>query len=525
MHHVHGNQQYGRTSFLQKTRSQEFCVQELWEQAHSVGNSRSADGRGRSAGQAMVSRRHWMALAGSIGLGGLSIPLGSLVEAMGACSGPEASGTPLHVGQGIRDITPPLGIELAGFHRPPGRERRIRGIRQPAEVRALVLRIGQTTAAVVSLDLAALSASFSQQTAQAVEKAVAIPGTHIRLCATHTHSMPTLRYFRQWGALNSEYAEKVQKATVEAVRAAVEDMAPAQMRIGRARVEGGNFNRTTKQWKTDADFTQDSTDAQRWLDTMLHLLHFRREGKPELVWYHFSCHPVCYQDEQAGPDWPGLVAQMAKADGLPTVCYLQGHAGDVNPGDGQRWIGEADPTAKAVYAGLKKALQSTEPVEVPFVQVKTKLVDLPLDIELFRQWIEQYRADPEQCNKGLWVDAPFAADWFQGASKWDLNQKVLPVRMSAMALGRELGLVFHPAELYSYYGLAIRRDSPFRHTLVVGYTDDCIGYLPDPKAYLAGEYAAMVVPKIVDLPPYRPETAQVLAKEAVQLLQAVHGGE
>ena len=30
---------------------------------------------------------------------------------------------------------PPLGIELAGFHKPPGRERRITGIRQPASRR------------------------------------------------------------------------------------------------------------------------------------------------------------------------------------------------------------------------------------------------------------------------------------------------------------------------------------------------------------------------------------------------------
>ena len=52
-------------------------------------------------------------------------------------------------------------------------------------------------------------------------------------------------------------------------------------------------------------------------------------------------------------------------------------------------------------------------------------------------------------------------------------------------------MVFHPAELYSYYGLEIRRDAPFAHTLVVGYADDILGYLPDPKAYQAGEYAAI----------------------------------
>ncbi len=487
---------------------------------------------GRHAqGQEKLSRRQWLAIAGGA-MGGLAGAVGGLsglpggVATLWAEEGRQpASANRLHVGQAIRDITPPLGIEMAGFHRPPGKERRIQGIRQPAEARALVLRMGQTATAIVSLDLLAVSADWSAQTAQAVEKATGIPAAQVRLCATHSHSMPTLRFCRQWGAVSPEYGEQVRKATIEAVRAAMEDLAPAQLEVGRATVVGGNFNRTTKQWKTDAEFGKDSTDAHRWLDTMLHVLRFRREGKPELVWYHFSSHPVCYRDEQAGPDWPGLVAQWAKADGLPTVSYLQGHAGDVNPGDGQKWIGDPEPSAKAVYEGLKKALAAAQPTPVDRMEVKTQLVPLPLDIELLQKWIEQYRAKPEECNKGHWVDGPFAADWFQGAAKWDLKQTTLPVRLSVLALGREVALAFHPAELYSYYGLAIRRDSPFRYSLVVGYADDCIGYLPDPKGYQAGEYAAIVVPKILDLPPFRPDTAGVLAQEAVKMLQAVNKGE
>ena len=470
-----------------------------------------------------LSRRQWLALAGGTAVA-WGIPLAgqqaTLTGEAKAASG-AASDNRLLAGQAFRDITPPLGIELAGFHRTPGNERRIRGIRQPAEARALVLRMGQMTAAVVSLDLLAVSADWSAQTAQAVEKATGIPAAHVRFCATHSHSMPTLRYCRQWGAISPEYAEQVRKATVEAVQTALEDLAPARLEVGRAMVIGGNFNRTAKPWKTDAEFGKDSTDADRWLDTTLHVLRFRREGKPELVWYHFSSHPVCYRDELAGPDWPGLVAQWAKADGLPTVCYLQGHAGDVNPGDGQKWIGDPEPSAKAVYEGLKKALAAAQPTPVEHLDLKTQLVDLPLDMELFQKWIDQYRAKPEECNRGHWVDGPFAADWFQGAAKWNLKQTTLPVRVSALALGREVALVFHPAELYSYYGLAIRRDSPFRYTLVVGYTDDCIGYLPDPKAYQAGEYAAIVVPKILDLPPFRSQAASLLAQEALQMLRAV----
>ena len=42
----------------------------------------------------------------------------------------------LEAGEGVTEITPPMGVELAGFHRAPGNERRVTGIRQAAHVRS-----------------------------------------------------------------------------------------------------------------------------------------------------------------------------------------------------------------------------------------------------------------------------------------------------------------------------------------------------------------------------------------------------
>ncbi len=86
-----------------------------------------------------------------------------------------------------------------------------------------------------------------------------------------------------------------------------------------------------------------------------------------------------------------------------------------------------------------------------------------------------------------------------------------------MRLG-ELGLLFHPSELYSYYGLAIHRESPFPNTLVCGYTDDFVGYIPDPNGYEKKEYAAVVVPKLTGLPPFKTDVGRGLAREAIKLL-------
>ena len=80
-------------------------------------------------------------------------------------------------------------------------------------------------------------------------------------------------------------------------------------------------------------------------------------------------------------------------------------------------------------------------------------------------------------------------------------------------------MLFHGAELYSYYGLKIRLDSPFPATLAVGYTDDLIGYLPDSNAYKAREYAAIVVPKILDFAPFTPHAAVEFTAAATAMLK------
>ncbi len=416
------------------------------------------------------------------------------------------------------DTTPPLGIELAGFHKPVGQERVITGIRQPTAARALVLRVKDQWVALVSLDIAGVSASFAKQVQQRVAEQTGIPSSNVRVCATHTHSMPAFFFLRQWGAIPEDYQRETLEKVVTAVRLAKEDLSSAALYVGESQVEGGNFNRTSSTWKTDKEFTAESSDTQRWLDTTLHVLRFERANKPDVLWYHFSCHPVCYGDGEAGPDWVGLVAKAVREKHGVTPGYLQGHAGDVNPGDGKIWIGKAEPTAAAITKGIDQAIAACQRVAVPELRTVTEQFEVPLDIELLKQQLQQYRENPEQCNRGEWVDARFAKSWFEAAENWSLEKKSHATPVSALRLG-ELGMLFHSSELYSYYGLQIRRDSPFEKTIVVGYTDDLIGYLTDPRAYQAGEYAAITVPRIVNLPPFTRSAASELPRLADSLWQ------
>ncbi|NOX53375.1 MAG: hypothetical protein GXP27_02845 [Planctomycetes bacterium] len=428
---------------------------------------------------------------------------------------------PLEAGQAVVDTTPPKGVGLAGFHYRPGKERRVDGVRQATEARALVLRQGPTQTAIVSVDLCAFGADVAERIQRAVERRTGIPAQNVHLCATHTHSMPAFCYLRQWGEYPQAYAADVERKIVQAVARAKADAAPCAIFVGKAVASAASFNRTTPKFRTEDQFGPDATDADRWLDRTLHTLRFERAGgKPDLLWYHFSAHPVCYADRLAGPDWPGLVIEMARSDGVPHPCYLQGHAGDVNPGPGKPWRGDARETAGSVYAAIKKALAAERRIESPTLAAVSRPMDLPLDLKLYRQWLETYRREPEKCSRGVWVDAGFARDWYQANSRKPWTRPNLPIRLAALRLG-PVGLVFHPSELYSFYGLVIQRDSPLPETIVVGYADGLVGYLPDPRAYQAGEYAAIVVPKILDYPPFQPTAAQAMSAGIGNMLHKV----
>jgi neutral ceramidase len=433
--------------------------------------------------------------------------------------GHAAAADDLLVGHASVDTTPPNGIELAGFHRPPDDPRLITGSRQPAAARAIVVARGNVRAAVVSLDIIAVSAGFAGRVGRAVEERTGIPADDVRVCATHTHSMPTCLPMRQWGAVSESYVTTVVDRAVEAVERAWHDRSAARLLVGSSRVEGGNSNRTVKpgQWRTDAEFGPGSDDSRRWLDTMLHALVFERTGRRRpIVAYHFSAHPVCFSDTLSGPDWTGVVAEHCRAARDVDPVFLQGHIGDVNPGDGTKWIGEIGPTSHAISKGLDEAIGTARETAVDRLESIREPLELPLDLDRHEQWLAAYRSDPAACTTGPWVDAGFAADWFQAAALED-PPRARRTTLSSLRLG-SVAMLFHPAELYSCYGLAVRRDSGAPTTLCVGCADDFVGYVTDAKAYADGEYAALTVPKLLGLPPFTTDAGRRFAAAATRLL-------
>jgi hypothetical protein len=60
-------------------------------------------------------------------------------------------------------------------------------------------------------------------------------------------------------------------------------------------------------------------------------------------------------------------------------------------------------------------------------------------------------------------------------------------RLNAIRVG-SLAIIFLPGEPFVETALEIERCSPFAHTIVVGYSENTIGYIPTQQAYREGGY-------------------------------------
>jgi hypothetical protein len=60
--------------------------------------------------------------------------------------------------------------------------------------------------------------------------------------------------------------------------------------------------------------------------------------------------------------------------------------------------------------------------------------------------------------------------------------------LTALRLGEQIAIMTNPNELFCDFGLAIKRDSPLKYTLVSELTNGAMGYVPTRQAFEEGGY-------------------------------------
>lgn len=230
---------------------------------------------------------------------------------------------PLEAGFAVVDLTPAEPVPLGGYAARRGRP--FRSVHDPVKARVVALRCGETSLALVALDLVGVSARVREVVSRRVAD---LDFDDVVLAATHTHAGPgALTDVGLWrvamGAFDRHLFARTASRIEAAIRWAHADLAPvsaAAMRVDSSVLASLVRNRATPGAEVDASLGVLRFDAP--------------DGTPRGVLVHFASHPTLLpasvRDLSAG--WPGALCDALERE-IPgaTAIFLNGAMGDVAP--------------------------------------------------------------------------------------------------------------------------------------------------------------------------------------------------
>ncbi len=237
----------------------------------------------------------------------------------------------LRVGFASVDITPPLGIPIAGYYQ----LRLARTVLDALEARALALSDGENTVILYSIDLLELKDEFSAPIIEYISNKLGIGRDRLFLACTHTHTGPQLDGDAA-PELRKEYIAFLTRRLADAGRMALDDLKPARMGFGLSKAPGIAFIRRFRM-KDGTIHTNpgiknpDVLCPVGEIDDTVSTVRFDREGADTVVLAHFAVHPDTIGGCVISADWPGFARRSVEKalDGVKCMVF-NGAIGDVN---------------------------------------------------------------------------------------------------------------------------------------------------------------------------------------------------
>ncbi len=415
----------------------------------------------------------------------------------------------IQAGWAEKDITPLPGIPLGGYFNPRWAEK----VLDPLKLIALYLEKGDSSLAIVSLDLLAISSSQVKEWKKEISSSIGILPENVLISTTHTHTAPlTFPLFGQkpdWG-----YVESLRRKLLEALLEAKMKIKPVHIEIATGKVEGISFNRryrmkngkvVTNPPKDHPDIVGPAGPVDRRL-TLIRILP--EENSSSLFLIHFALHLDTVNHNFISSDFVGVVREiLKKIYGEKTFfLYLQGTAGDINHLDPEGRIKTSHPYNRIrigrVLAGeILKLAEFTRKLKITEIKGVSEELKVNLRVpeekeveeaKIFLQKFGEEDLSPltsEDLAAGSERAKAFYARQILELKK--SKETTAEMEIQGLKIG-ELALVGIPAEVFTETGLKIKEKSPFPYTLIVELANGCLGYLPPPKAFEEGGYETML---------------------------------
>ena len=435
----------------------------------------------------------------------------------------------LRVGAAATIITPPEGTPLAGYYS----QRGTRTVLDDIYSKAIVLEVGDTKAALVVCDLISLPRHVVTEARRQIEAATGIPGGHVMLSATHTHTGPVLaressldELVGATSDLGRRYTEKLPELIAKSVSEANKKLAPARASAALGKEEGISFNRRfhmkdgTVSWNP-AKRHPDIVRPAGPIDPEVGVVYFdTAKNAPVATYVNFALHPDTVGGEGVSADYPGVLSKLLSAYRGPDLVtvFANGCCGNINHRDiswldGQKGPAEAHRIGTLLAGSVLRTTPHLKPVTADVLRIKSDVVKLPLATHT-----EAELAAASDVVKRVKEPATKFLDKVKAFRVLDVEGrkgKPWEVEVQVIALG-DVAWVSLPGEIFVELGLAIKKGSSFQHTLIAELANGSIGYIPDKAAYPQGNYE-VVSARCAE------GSGELLVEAATRLLKEVRG--
>lgn len=408
------------------------------------------------------------------------------------------------VGFGKASIQPPdLNIVLTGGGDP---NRYVESVLDIIAVTCIAITDANgKTVLFYTNDIQSAAKSWTDPCREFISEKYGIPFEQIYVGSTHVHSVPGLNYKTE---ANKKFCETYEKGLIKATEDALADRAEAEIYVGTAdgyTPDGKPLNYVRLYEMNDGSYAGDNFGV--WSsgikghayegDTEAQLVKFVRPSKEkDVLMVSFPTHAT-FQGTSTlrnlSADYPGPTRDYIDANSNCLTAIFAGAGGDQEPETligsenhrldyrefgaalGQDII-DAFPDMQKVESGEIKTIQKE------YTKESNKFTDdevLAKARDVYAYFQENGQTKGIEYAKQFGFYSPYQARAYIWRSGIGDTQTMT---IAALSMG-DLSFAIVPYEMFSQNGKGVMEGSPFAKTMVIGYCNGTVGYIPTEMTY------------------------------------------
>ena len=431
----------------------------------------------------------------------------------------------MKLGLGLKDITPRVGVQMAGFG--PFLNRVSDRVRDRLQAHAALFDDNGSHFLLITCDLTGIPANIVAKIRAIICEAVPwLKPEEIMVESAHTHSAPRVAITEKdggWGMADGPYVEifpwKVAQAGIDACNAERIEGTLSQAlvecrHIGLNRVYDRDAPPLSEVLQPDWEPAHPELT-----DTKCRVIRFDdKDGNIKAFWAYFGCHPVvcCQRTHALHGDYQGVAIHkiMAENPGAQGF-FLQGAEGDVNSGCVHKpepsSIVALDVFAERFASAIRRGLAEAKPVTATPIRIVSKTFDFKTQTTLTREKLMEMKEEYEKL-----LHNPRATDSdpkvrmsmvllngvrFMLENYDKLHDTPIQAELQCVRIG-DMELFGCPFEVMQAIKNDVHAASKAPFPMLMSLCNGTYGYAPDNQQLNNKSYASYTVPLIVKQFPY-----------------------